>query len=107
MLDKSRMMPFNFLAYGGVITGGQQGMRYRLLRIGEKPDFRLCASVWPGPYAFDYTEEEKITSREFAYSAEGREEAIGWMTEQYETRKDEWDHIPSVLEATPVPRKNS
>lgn len=99
MLDKSQMMPFNFLSYGGVITGEQRGMRYRLKRIGEKPDFKLCASVWPGPFGYDATPEEKITSAEFVYSADGREEAIDWMTQQYNTRRNEWDNIPSILEA--------
>lgn len=99
MLDKSKMMPFNFLSYGGIITGEQKGMRYRLQRIGAKPDFKLCAEVWQGPFGHDATPEEKITSQEFVYSAEGREQAIDWMTEQYDTRRDEWDSAPSILKA--------
>lgn len=104
MLDKSRMMPFNFLSYGGIITGDQRGMRYRLTRVGEKPDFRLEASVWPGPFSYGNTDPEKITVSEFPYSAEGREQAIDWMTEQYESRRREWDSIPSILEAQPFRR---
>ncbi|MBQ4564312.1 MAG: hypothetical protein IJA58_07510 [Lachnospiraceae bacterium] len=99
MIDKQTMMPFNFLSYGGVITGQQRGMRYRLMRVGEKPDFKLCATVWPGPFAFDATPDEKKTGEAFPYSETGREEAIDWMAEQYESRRDEWDNIPSILEA--------
>lgn len=99
MLDKQTMMPFNFLSYGGVITGQQKGMRYRLKRTGEKPDFKLCATVWPGPFAYDATPNEKKTDCEFPYSDEGRSEAIDWMMEQYETRRDEWDNVPSILAA--------
>lgn len=99
MLEKSQMMPFNFLSYGGVITGEQKGMRYRLKRIGEKPEFKLCAEVWPGPFGHDATPEDRITAQEFPYSADGREQAIDWMTEQYQTRKEEWDNVPSILKA--------
>jgi hypothetical protein len=74
-------------------------MRYRLMRVGEKPDFELCASVWPGPFAYPYTAAEKITSQTFPYSAEGREAAIDWMTEQYVSRRAEWDNAPSVFDA--------
>ncbi len=99
MLDKSKMMPFNFLSYGGVITGEQKGMRYRLKRIGEKPDFQLCSSVWPGPFCYDATQKDQITSQSFPYSPEGREQAIDWMIEQYNSRRDEWDNVPSLLKA--------
>ena len=99
MLDKTQMMPFNFLAYGGVITGEQKGMRYRLRRVGEKPDFKLCAEVWPGPFGHDATPAEKITAEEFSNSKDGREQAIDWMIVQYNDRKEEWDSIPSILNA--------
>ena len=99
MLDKSQVMPLNFLTYGGIVTGEQKGMRYRLRRIGEKPDFKLCAEVWPGPFGHDATPTEQITAEEFSCSGEGREQAIEWMMEQYQTRKDEWDNIPSILKA--------
>ena len=99
MLDKEKMMPFNFLSYGGVITGQQKGMRYRLKRVGEQPDFKLCATVWPGPFGFDAMPEEKKTNEEFSYSPEGRETAIDWMRQQYEERRDEWDNVPSILDA--------
>lgn len=99
MLDKEKMMPFNFLSYGGVITGQQKGMRYRLKRVGEKPDFKLCATVWPGPFGFDATPAEKKTDEEFPYSPDGREASIDWMRRQYEERRDEWDNIPSILDA--------
>ena len=99
MLDKEKMMPFNFLSYGGVITGQQRGMRYRLKRVGEKPDLKLCATVWPGPFGFDATPEEKKTDEDFPYSPEGRVAAIEWMRQQYEERRDEWDNIPSILDA--------
>ena len=99
MLDKTQMMPFNFLSYGGVITGEQKGMRYRLRRVGEKPDFKLCAEVWPGPFGHDATPAEKITTESFPFSKEGREEAVDWMIGQYNDRKEEWDNIPSILNA--------
>ena len=99
MLDEKSILSLNFLTYGGVQTGDHHGMRYRMVRGGEKPDYHIDAWVWPEPFSFDATEEEKKTHQEFPFSEEGRHEAIAWMLEQYETRKQEWEHAPTLLEA--------
>lgn len=106
MLDRNEMLPFNFLAYGGKLTGDHRGMRYYLVKEerkyeadgAEKKEVWLAAYVWPEPLSFEKTPEEKITGNKFEFSAEGREKAIDWLTEQYETRRDEWDNIPNLTE---------
>lgn len=99
MLDHECIFSLNFLSYKGVQTGDHHGMRYRMVRIGEKPDFKLLASVWPEPFAYKMTPEEKITEKEFDFSEEGRTQAIDWLIEQYDTRREEWDNVPTLLNA--------
>lgn len=98
MIDDKEVLPFNFFMYGGKYSGIQGGMRYLIKRTGDKPEFKLCAYCWPGPYGFDYTEAEKKTEEVFEYSEEGREAAIKWLQEQYQEKKDVWDHIPSLAD---------
>lgn len=99
MIDEKEIMPLNFFAYGGKYSGEHAGMRYLIKREGEKPDFVLLANIWQGPYASCSIAKEKISSKEFEFSEEGRIELINWLKIQYETRKDEWDSAPSILEA--------
>jgi len=89
--------------YGEPFTGSIGGMRYRVNRnpmefvkfktLEEKMDATLIAYVWPGPKCFVKTDEALILSKEFPYSVEGKEEVAKWISEQYETRKDEWDEV--------------
>ena len=41
MINEKEIMPFNFFKYGGIYTGGHNGMRYKIERTGEKPDYVL------------------------------------------------------------------
>lgn len=99
MIDEQKIMPFNFFMYGGVYSGVHGGMRYRLFRSGEKPDFVLKAAVWQGPYAYAAVEEQMRTEQAFSYDEKGRQAAIAWMQEQYESRQAEWESAPGVLDA--------
>ena len=96
MLDEKQILSLNFLSYGGVFTGDHRGMRYRMSRVGEKPDFSLQAWVWPEPLSFEAEEEQRITSESFPFSEEGRLQAIAWLKEQYENRREEWERAPGL-----------
>lgn len=65
-------------------TGSFCGMRYRVETCIEKPDLKLKATVWPEPYAFDATEDDKKTAEEFDYSEDGMCKVAQWLNEQYE-----------------------
>lgn len=99
MIDKKEIMPYNFFDYNGVYSGEHNGMRYRLWRTGEKPDYKLTASVWQGPFAYGAVKPSKRTNKEFEFTEAGRDEAIDWLMTQYEKRRTEWDNAPSILEA--------
>lgn len=96
MLDEEKLLPLNFLSYGGIQTGDHKGMRYRMLRVGEKPDFQIEACVWPEPYCYDVTPEEEKQRAQFPFTEEGRKEAIGWMRARYEEERERWDQAPRL-----------
>ncbi len=99
MLDPEQIFPLGFFSYGGVETGDHHGMRYRMVRVGEKPDAQIEACVWPEPFCYDVTPETKKIRERFPFSEEGRRAAIGWITEQYEKNRGIWDHVPSIRDA--------
>ena len=96
MINEKEIMPFNFFKYGGIYTGGHNGMGYKIERTGEKPDYVLNVLIWQGPYASTAMKEEDITSKEFEYSEEGRSSAIQWIQDMYDTNIDRWENAPSI-----------
>lgn len=68
-------------------TGGYNGMRYRLMKAGDGME----VTIWPEPYSYFKTPEEKKQSKMFPLSVEGRDAAVEWMNEQYEEQKQLWD----------------
>ncbi|BBF43690.1 hypothetical protein lbkm_2378 [Lachnospiraceae bacterium KM106-2] len=89
MIKKESILTLHFFDYGEAFTGSDGNMRYRMMKVEheveeEKKEAKLLVTVWPGPYAYDHTEEEKKQSREFAFSEEGKSAAVDWLNEEYE-----------------------
>lgn len=102
MIDENEIMPLNFFKYGGIYTGecgAKKQMRYRIARIGEKPDFKLEVSVWQGPYAYCAVSKDEVSVSEYEFSEEGRLEAIKCLKAVYEDEIERWDGSPDILVA--------
>ena len=102
MIDPNGIMPLNFFKYKGVYTGQHNGMRYMLKQTGEKPDLKLSACVWRGPYASCAVKEEDKTTEIFELTEDGRLAAVEWIRQQYESRLDYWEAAPSMKDAVPI-----
>jgi len=78
-------------------SGWMKGMRFLLkkeelpVEDGEesKPPI-FHAWVWPGPYIFSMTPEDKKTDETFPFTEEGRRSAVDWINAQLQDRVDEW-----------------
>lgn len=70
-------------------TGSDSGMRYRLEKSGED----ILAWVWPEPYNFIKTDAALKTSETFPLTPEGKDEAVNWLNEQYELRRELWESV--------------
>ncbi len=89
--------------YGEAFYGSVGGMNYRMNRnpmkhvkfapLEEKMNATLIVYIWPGPYCFAKTDPEKMVTKEFPYSDEGKEQAAEFISEQYESRIREWREV--------------
>lgn len=83
MIDLEGMISIPYLKKA-VFTGSHQGMRFLLRKQSGEDGDKIQAAVWPGPYIFSATEDEKKTFQEFAFGEEGLLEAVAWLNRQYE-----------------------
>lgn len=70
-------------------SGSHCGMRYYL----TLSDDRLAVYLYPEPWCFEATPEEKKEKKEFPFTQEGLEEAIAWINESFETDRERWEQI--------------
>ncbi len=90
MINKENLVSLNFLMKEN-FAGSMQGMRYRLSKIGEMPDFKLEVTIWPEPYSYLATPKEQKQIVEFEFSNDGKDQAVDWLNEQYEQQKELWN----------------
>ena len=91
-------------------TGSYQGMRYLIKKdkievpaeagADEAKDSEtesaatsmdvFHVTIWPGPYNFISTADDKKTCKTFPFTLEGKDLVVEWLNEQWRTRRDEW-----------------
>lgn len=75
-------------------TGSYRGMRYLLQKAeviiseaaGEEPavtESVIRAVIWPEPFSFEATSEEKKHSRDFPFDLDGLWASVNWLNEEY------------------------
>ena len=79
-------------------TGCHQGMRYRLeqTQAPEDPEGgkKLMVTVWPEPFNYFKTPEEKKKRAYFSFDEDGVVDAVGWMTAYSRIRRYGRKHLP-------------
>ena len=50
----------------------------------------LRVTIWPEPFCFEKTPDEKKTVKDFAYTEDGLDEAYDWICQSYDDRIAEW-----------------
>ena len=97
MITNNDILNMNFYQKE-IFTGSYEGMRYLIKKdtaadgedtsAGSTPVFR--ATIWPGPYNFASTADDKKASADFPFTPEGKEQVVDWLNEQWRARKAEW-----------------
>lgn len=87
MIEK--MLPFQFLKKS-FFYGSYQGMNYR---IGAN-EGRLELCIWPGPFIFDKTPQEKKQFYHFDFSEKGYDELMSCLNEEYMKKNWEKEQLP-------------
>lgn len=78
-------------------TASMAGMRYMLKKKDTEEGAKLEVIIWPEPYCYAKTEEEKKQRKEFEFSKEGVEMAADWLNEQYVEQKPLWELSRKML----------
>lgn len=72
-------------------TGWMKPLRFLIKQ--EKPEEGepiFHAWVWPGPYIFELTDDNKKIDKTAPFSEDGKKEIVDWINEQYELHKEVW-----------------
>ena len=95
MIEKERFHVFNYIKKEEYCAS-MDSMRYMLKKQettndeGEKQTV-LEVIIWPEPYCYAKTPEEKKQRKNFPFSPQGVEEAADWLNEQYLVQKPLWE----------------
>ena len=90
MIEKEHFHVLNYVKKEEY-SASMDGMRYMLKKKEVGDDTKLEVIIWPEPYCFAKTEEEKKQRKEFEFSASGVEMAADWLNEQYVKQKPLWE----------------
>lgn len=71
-------------------TGSYCGMHYLIKKDTEASADIFRATIWPGPYNFAATPDEKKQSETFPFTPEGKEQVVAWLNEQWLAQKGAW-----------------
>lgn len=86
----TKLLPLQFLKKSP-FYGSQNNMRYLL----DKQQDQLIVCIYPGPYGFQATPDEKKQYFTFEFSDSGYNEAIALLNQKYE--EIDWDKMASPL----------
>lgn len=89
MLNKEKFHVLNYVKKEEY-TGSMKGMRYMLKKKDAGEETKLEVIIWPEPFGYGKTPEQKKQRKEFSLSQEGLEQAVDWMNEQYEAQSALW-----------------
>ena len=90
MIDKEMFNHYNYVMKDEYL-GSDQGMRYRLKKVknGEEDAIEVC--IWPEPYGYHATPEEKKQRKLFEKRADIMPEIADWLNEQLVTQQALWN----------------
>ncbi|MGN0376087.1 MAG: hypothetical protein ACI4ED_00475 [Suilimivivens sp.] len=90
MIDKEKFHVLNYVKKEEY-TASMDGMRYMLKKKETEDGAVLEVIIWPQPYCYAKTPEEKKQRKEFDFSEAGVEQAADWLNEQYTQQKPLWE----------------
>ena len=90
MIDREKFHVFNYVKKEEYCAS-MDGMRYMLKKKAAGEGDVLEVIIWPEPYCFAKTPEEKKQRKEFEFSAGGVAKAADWLNQQFTEQKSLWD----------------
>lgn len=90
MIDKEKFNVLNYIKKEEY-CGSMDGMRYMLRKKEKEEGTVLETVIWPEPFCYAKTEEEKKQRQEFEFSSEGVLRAAEWLNQQSVEQKSLWE----------------
>jgi len=90
MLTRKDVMPLNYYKKEN-FTGSFMGMRFMFGKKEVEEQKFLGVTVWPQPFCFEVTPDEKKTSMDFSFDEDGIVAAVEWLNKTYEERREEFE----------------
>lgn len=93
-IERKDIFTFKYFEYGQIFHGSYRGMRYCMGREPlekcwnkseeEKQQGKIKVCVWPEPFSFEKTSEDKKVYTEYPFGENGVREAIDYLNEVWE-----------------------
>ncbi len=90
MIQREDILSIRFLDKSPYM-GSHQGMRYRLEKAEIHEEKRLLCTIWPEPFNFFSTPEDKKQSYTFSFEEAGITEAVAWINRKLVEDADAWE----------------
>lgn len=90
MITKEVLAPLAFIKKAE-LTGGYEGMRFKLYKKENGEETKLGCVVWPEPFNFIKTPEEEKEYIEFEFSEDGIEDAVRWMNQEWISGRERFE----------------
>ncbi len=83
MLDPAHFNNLNYIKKEP-LSGSDSGLRYLMESVSRDEDTKvLKVTVWPEPFGYHATPEDRKSVMEFPLNADGLADAVLWVNEQY------------------------
>ena len=90
MLTYDEVLNLNFYKLSAY-TGWIHPLRFRIkMEKSEEGETFFQVWIWPAPYIFDLTDDNKKITYSAPFTQEGKKEIVDWINTQYEHYKDVW-----------------
>ena len=90
MITYDEVLNLNFYKRSAY-TGWINPLRFRIeMKKTEDGESIFHAWIWPAPYIFDLTDDNKKIKYTAPFTQDGKKEVVDWINAQYEQYKDIW-----------------
>lgn len=81
MIERKRLLSLGYYKKAPSFTGSDKNKCYKIEKFveegAEEPVFK--ATIWPGPYSFENTDDELKQSKTAPFNEDGLQELVDWM----------------------------
>ena len=81
MIERKRLLSLGYYKKAPSFTGSDGNKNYKIEKVEDKEagTKQLLATVWPGPFCFEKTNDEKKQTCLADFSEEGLLQLVNWM----------------------------